>query len=327
MAGFREVRETLDRIIGDGSAAHGAFWNGVTLDVFINKPVWGKVPIEVGNPESSNLVLSLRGLPPFGTLFLPRMPKGRPPAREEDIVLIEDWIRNGCPEFSPEANKNIFPENSNLTISDQTHVEYWRAIDNFFLPGLSSEETSIHVGRMHATALEFWYNSYIGGQPESSWFNYLSDSQVTESFNYIREHQNRLISEYYNGVQAYLFDSIWKFGGNFLPVDPLSSARPHHTMNGVLDWFYWVPQLDATSRLGDLSEIDLALMRAWQIGIVADGLLRTDSDRPEEARMPIFDFERDDPNLQAKVYEAYENSNEIELQEAMLNRARNYFPQ
>lgn len=39
----------------------------------------------------------------------------------------------------------------------------------------------------------------------------------------------------YEGSQDALFDSIWKFGGNLLPEDPLSMQRPQHTMNSVRD--------------------------------------------------------------------------------------------
>jgi hypothetical protein len=328
MQGFNEIRKILDKIMGDGSPVHGAFWNNVTLEEFITKPIWGKTPVEVGNPNASNLILSLRGLPPFGTPFLPRMPKGRPPAREEDIVQIEQWIIAGCPEFSTESSSEFTFNEIAGSISDQTHVEYWRAVDDFFLPGLADRETSIHVGRMHAAALEHWGAAYISGQPESIWSDYVARNDVNASFEYIREHQNRLIQEYYDGQQVLMFDSIWKFGANLLPEDPLSRARPKHTMNGVSDWFYWVPQLDLTSRKTDLSEIDYVLMRAWQVGIVADGLVRLDAERPgtaKDPRMPISDFDSNDPHLKNKVFSRFESIGENELRQKMLMRARDYF--
>jgi hypothetical protein len=328
MVGFNEIRNLLDKIMADGTPAHGAFWNGVTLEEFITRPVWGKIPIEIGHPESSNLILSLRGLPPFGTPFLPRMPKGQPPASEEDILQIEEWILAGCPEFSTESSNLVELNEIGDSISDQAHVEYWRAVDDFFLPGLASQETSVHVARMHGAALQYWGGAYISGQPETVWLDYIGRGDVRESFEYIRTHQNRLIQEFYEGKQIFMFDSIWKFGANLLPIDPLSRARPRHTMNGVLDWFYWVPQLDFTTRVSNLTELDYIHMRAWQVGIVADGLLRNDSQRPdspENPSAPISDFDSADPNLKTIVFSSFENFTESELRQKMLSRAQDYF--
>ena len=68
-----------------------------------------------------------------------------------------------------------------------------------------------------------------------------------------------------------------------------------HTMNGIGDWFSWAPYLDASLRAPDVQPMDVDLARGWQIGIVADGLVRTDEDRPEGQRMPIPDFTAADP--------------------------------
>lgn len=338
MNGFRDVQRTLDRILGTGRPNHGAFWQSVTRDQFIQQSVYGMRVVVPGDPNSSNLVKSLRGLPPFGAdlnprppgAFFPRMPAGgRPPAEEKDIVIIEDWIRSGCPEYSTRLTLSssalTAAVESPAIITDQTHVEYWRAVDDFFLPGLSSEETALHVGRMHAAAFQLWAAWALEGQPPSVWSDYLSQPQVQDSFEYVRTHQRRLIIEFYEGSQEALFDSLWKFGANRLPTDPHSHARPEHTMNGVRDWFFWVPHLEATLRATDLSQIDLALARAWQVGIVADGLLRTDADRPESERMPIRDFSAHDPALQANVFNTFSSSIADELQAGMLRRAEEYF--
>jgi hypothetical protein len=98
-------------------------------------------------------------------------------------------------------------------------------------------------------------------------------------------------------------------------------------MNSASDWFIWVAHLDATLRADDVvSDLDLGLARGWQVGIVADGLLRTDADRPPEGRVPIPDFDPAAPDLKQTVSAAWSAANPAELQAKMLARARDFFP-
>jgi hypothetical protein len=335
MTGFRDVQDALDRILGAGPPPlHDSFWRGVSRDEFVTLSVFGLELVVLGDPEASNLVRSLRGLAPFGSdlpdpppgSIMRRMPAGRPPASEEDIVLIEDWIRAGCPDEPTQAAERAdFVARALLLVDDDLHVRYWRAVDDFFLPGLSTEETRVHVGRMHAQAFLAWSAAALQGQPESVWTDYLARPENRESFAYVRHHQRRLLVEFYEGSQDALFDSIWKFGGNLLPEDPLSHARPQHTMNSVNDWFFWVAHLDATLRADDVSDLDLGLARGWQVGIVADGLLRTDADRPPGRRMPIPDFDPADPDVKQTVSAAWSAADPAELRAKMLARARDFF--
>jgi hypothetical protein len=335
MTGFRDIQDALDRILGVGLPPdHGSFWRGVSRDEFVALSVFGLELVVVGDPEASNLVRSLRGLAPFGSdlpdpppdSFMRRMPAGRPPASEEDIALIEGWIRAGCPdEPTRAAEQPDIVAREILLVDDDLHVRYWRAVDDFFLPGLSSEETLVHVGRMHVMAFQAWRASVLLGGPESVWTDYLARPENRESFAYIRHHQRRLLLEFYEGSQDGYFDSIWKFGGNLLPADPLSHARPQHTMNSVNDWFFWVAHLDATLRADDVSDLDLGLARGWQVGIVADGLLRTDADRPPGRRIPIPDFDPMAPDLKQTVSAAWSAANPAELRAKMLVRARDFF--
>lgn len=203
-----------------------------------------------------------------------------------------------------------------------THVRYWRSIDNFFLPGLSSAETGVHVGRMHGAAFQKWADSMLFGGSADIWKLYLESADVATSFEYIRTHQRRLIGDFYGASQAHLFDSLWKFGGSLLPADPQSRVFPEHRMNSTLDWFFWVPYLDVSLRAADCSELDVALARAWQVGIVADGLLRTDAERPAAARLPIPDFLATDPQLPSKVIAKYDTADPSQLFAEMLRRAK-----
>jgi hypothetical protein len=336
MTGFLDVQDALDRILGEGPPPnHGSFWRGVSRDEFVALSVFGLELVVVGDPEASNLVRALRGLAPFGSdlpdsppdSFIRRMPAGRPPASEEDMALIEGWIRAGCPDEPTQAAERAevtVPEI--LIVDDDLHVRYWRAVDDFLHPALSSEETRLHVGRMHFAAFQIWAAFALLDEPESVWTDYLAQPENRESFAYVRLHQRRLLLEFYKGSQDALFDSIWKFGGNLLPEDPLSGKRPQHTMNGTRDWFFWVAHLDATLRAEDVSDLDLGLARGWQVGIVADGLLRTDADRPPEDRIPIPDFDPADPDLKQTVSAAWSAANPAELQAKMLARARDFPP-
>jgi hypothetical protein len=93
-------------------------------------------------------------------------------------------------------------------------------------------------------------------------------------------------------------------------------------MNAVLDWFYWVPYVDASLSASDAQAIDLDLARGWQIGIVADGLLRTDNERPAEHRMPISDFTAGDPALRSKVVAKYVGMDAPTMIGELVRRAR-----
>jgi hypothetical protein len=328
---FLELQDMLDRILGTGPAPrHGLFWRGVSRDEFVAKRVYGIQVIVVNDPAASGLVKALRGLAPFGSdltprpagAVMPRMPMRRPPASEEDIVKIEEWIRGGCPDVI-EGKRRRLPLTAST--SDQVHVDYWRAVDHFFHPQMADPVTGEHVGRMHAGAFLVWEAAHLLNQPATQWTDFLSQPEVQASVNYLREQQNRLIGEFYGADSAAFLDSLWKFGGNLLPNDPLSNIRPRHAMNGTLDWFYWIPQLDATVRAGNLTPTDLMLLRGWQVGLVADGLLRTDAERPEGERIPIHDFMAGDPNVKADVIATFTAMDAASLLQKMQDRAHDFF--
>ena len=105
MTRFEKVKDILDRAVaGHTVHAHGAFWRGLTRDEFVAKKVFGRALLASGNAAESNLVRALRGQPPFGNdtgnldTDFPRMPARLPPVAEPDIIFIETWINDGCPE-------------------------------------------------------------------------------------------------------------------------------------------------------------------------------------------------------------------------------------
>jgi hypothetical protein len=252
------------------------------------------------------------------------MPARQPPATPADIELIEQWIKDGCPDArAADGIARMAPAvTAAAVVNDDTHVRYWRGIDLFFLPGLSSPETSGHVGRMHVQAFRAWSRSNLQGESADVWRDFMARADVKTSFDYIRLHQQRMIQDFYGASQDNLLDSLWKFGGDLLPRDPNSGALPEHRMNGVTDWLVWIAYIDMSLRSTTRTDADIRLARAWQVGIAADGLLRKDLERPQ--RMPIPEFNENDPNIKTVVMNAYANASVDDLISGMQRRARDF---
>lgn len=323
MINFHEIQTILDKILGAEPAGnHGAFWRGKTRDEFVASKVFGFDLIQVGDPEQSNLVRALKGIAPFGIdveprpdgAFMRRMPAGQAPASAQDIDIISGWIEQGCPDESSPALASALIAGP----GDDTHVRYWRSIDFFFLPGLASPETEAHVRKLHLPeAFGAWMATNVQGQAANIWPDYMARADVQESFRFVRFHQRRLIADFYDASQDSVLDSLWKFGGNLLPNDPQTQIPPQRTMNSPNDWFFWIPYLEMSLRADDISDLDRHLGRAWQVGIVADGLLRQ--------RLQITDFDPTDPVLDQTVKSAFENAEPGDLIAGMIARARTFF--
>jgi len=107
---FREVVDLLDAAV-DGPETtvgppHHAFWRGVTRDQFVAIKLLGQPILVLGDGANSNLIRSLKGVPPFGDgpgAEFPRMPVGFDPMPDESIRSIELWIDAGCPDASDSA--------------------------------------------------------------------------------------------------------------------------------------------------------------------------------------------------------------------------------
>lgn len=80
---------------------HGAFWNTLTYDQFVNGNV-PKIGVKIlikGNSAQSNFILALRGQKPFDGSRFQQMPADGPPyLTEEQIAPIAAWIDAGCPQ-------------------------------------------------------------------------------------------------------------------------------------------------------------------------------------------------------------------------------------
>jgi photosystem II stability/assembly factor-like uncharacterized protein len=130
MTRFERVIQILDTSIGGPAVnigVHGAFWRGITRDVFVAQTVQGLDLLVLGNGAGSNLVKSLKGESPFGQdLDKPppgaefdRMPSGLPRVSNDDIAFIQQWIDDGCPEdaFVAASALSWRPTNAPVAIS------------------------------------------------------------------------------------------------------------------------------------------------------------------------------------------------------------------
>lgn len=335
MATLLEVQTVIDRVFNKNILPmHYEFWRTNDSSELINAKLLDIPLFELGNSEKSNLITTLKKIK--GNTDKSKNVHKETPLElylnknylitDEDINILENWVIkfNSISKSKPFVDISVLNEENTAEnkSADEIHIEYWREIDIFFLPNLASQQTRPHVFKMHINSLMNWIPSNLTNQSPNKWEDFLALPDVKESFEYIRLHQRRLIRQFYGDSQELLLDSLWKFGGNLLPIDPFSMAFPKHTMNGVFDWMCWIPYLDATLRAQDIDEVDFNLARAWQIGIVADGLLRTDSDRPIGNRMPINDYDSNDPNLRENVINEFKNYDAQKLLSKMISRAK-----
>jgi hypothetical protein len=85
-----------------GGSPHKAFWNNMTYQQFTT----GAVPsvrgnwlvLQIGSPDTSNIIMALRGVAPFDGSTFNQMPADGPPfATPDQIQPLADWIQNNCP--------------------------------------------------------------------------------------------------------------------------------------------------------------------------------------------------------------------------------------
>ena len=95
---FSDVQTILENAVqGDNIGQHGNFWRNKTRDQFVALMVMGMQLLVVGDSANSNLIKSLKGLPPFDGTFAPQMPEGYAPVPDPQIQQIAAWIDANCP--------------------------------------------------------------------------------------------------------------------------------------------------------------------------------------------------------------------------------------
>jgi hypothetical protein len=105
---FEQVKQILDNAVGGAGALiggpHGTFWRTLSRDQFVVFSILGLPIVTLGQGDASNIVKALRGQAPFGAdqgtpaAQFRRMPAGRPPVPDDQILIIKQWIDDGCPE-------------------------------------------------------------------------------------------------------------------------------------------------------------------------------------------------------------------------------------
>ena len=81
-------------------APHGAFWNDLSYDQFVNGDVPNVPGVKIlvsGNAADSNLIKILKGPLTVGGQSFRRMPGGGPFMSDEMIATLADWIDRSCP--------------------------------------------------------------------------------------------------------------------------------------------------------------------------------------------------------------------------------------
>jgi hypothetical protein len=103
---YKDVQDFFNNFIAANSisiddAPHGAFWNTLTYDQFVNGNVPGVAgPVKIlvsGSAANSNLIKILQGPLTVSGHSFPRMPVGGPFMSAEMIATLADWIDRNCP--------------------------------------------------------------------------------------------------------------------------------------------------------------------------------------------------------------------------------------
>src|SRR5262249_34179661 len=145
-----------------------------------------------------------------------------------------------------------------------------------------------------------WKKLAHGTSSEDAWNAVRGQASIVAATKVIRDNHERILAEHYGDPAnaGAVLDSHWKFGGDLLPSDPQSSGPHQHTMNSPADWANWAPFIDTVLRDDPADPFNLLIARGWQVGIVADGLVR-------QRHIAIPEFDQNDPDLKAKVIAHY----------------------
>jgi hypothetical protein len=280
MKTFQDIQEILDELVDNRSfGAHGAFWRTLSRDEFVEHRVFGYQIIKLGNPSESNIIKALKGLPPFNGVPFRSMPAGMDEATAIQIKTIEDWIENGCPEYSDEIVTR------SINYSDDHHNTYWREFDDWAM-FQATNETQIHEGKIMGELFPLWmqYMKSSTDNDYQNWINTIKEPSSLKSIKYLSKKQRATVEKYYNeNDSSELMDSYEKFGKGSLLNDPLRPQDPEHKMNGPSMWAIWLCSVDATLRTkSDTPDFWYMMSKAILIGMTNDGVMRN--------RFPVLNY-------------------------------------
>ena len=282
MTRFEHVKEILDRAVqGQSVHAHGAFWRGLTRDLFVQKIVFGQQLLVVGDAANSTMIHALRGEMPFGAdtgaagANYRRMPAGRPPVPDADIAFIAQWINEGCleDEYVPLPAPGAAPAMLHQANVSQ-HLAYWRDLDNWSLEN-RSPEVDAAISEMFQRAF-LWHAWARNPAALPAWTASLQQGAAPGAWSLLADRQGQTVKGHYGTPVDWdaVLESYEAFGAGTFPPDPLRPGNPLHVMDGVDMWFYWAAFADGCIRLGINAGYWTSMQRALLAGALNDGLVR-----------------------------------------------------
>jgi hypothetical protein len=277
MTRFDHVKEILDRSVNWEAIGgpHGAFWRNQTRNQFVQARIVGLPLIALGQPAQSNLIKAVRGIAPFGMdigtagAFYPRMPARRPPLAEADIVFLETWIADRCPEdVWPPTPRGAAPQGP---ITDQQINDYFRALDNWSL-FQATPEVQNAVGTFFNT-MGTWFGMARGQVNENEWASGLAAPEVKAALDLLGQGQEDIVQQFFGNPPRIgdLIVAYERFGEASLPRDPMRPDRDHR-MDGEVMWFFWLGFADAARKLGRDGTFWETFTRGVLLGMMHDGL-------------------------------------------------------
>jgi hypothetical protein len=102
---YKDVQDLFNNFIAANAIAiddapHGAFWNDLSYEQFVNGNVPNVAGVKIlvsGKSADSNLIKILKGPLTVGSQQFRRMPGGGPFMSDEMIASLADWIDRNCP--------------------------------------------------------------------------------------------------------------------------------------------------------------------------------------------------------------------------------------
>ncbi len=278
ITGYKEVQALLDKVVGGPTATvgfHGAFWRTMSHQRFVTETVIGVRLVVPGDVAGSGLIDALRGRGEFDGSSFPRMPAGGLAAMPEaDIVVIENWIAAGAPEFASEDLGVGIDSAAPAAASDTEHNAYWRDFDDWSLIA-RPPEVDAAIARIFGMAGQ-WRAMVRGTGSEADWEAAVRDADNVSALKLLSRRQiDTVVRHYGNPVRlGDLLTSCERFGSDVLPDDPERPSEPKHNMNGPRMWFLWAAFLDAVLRLDIEPVFWHAQGRAMLLGALNDGVHR-----------------------------------------------------
>ncbi len=294
---YEAVRRILDLAVnGENFGGHGPFWRGMTRDEFVKFTVFGKKLVSVGNSDTSNIIMALSGLAPFGQdiktpgAFYRRMPAGRPPVSDEDIEYIKTWINEGCPELDTDnsAISNIIDITPHDTF--ELHNSYWRDFDDWAMFN-ATERVQNAIFRDFAPKIGYWVELVKNNIQLSEWEIEINKAPVIRALKILSELQINTLRKYYGDPvnEDSILESYAMFEAGKLPQDTLRPIDPDHNMNGEGQWSMWLAFADACYRTQTDNQFWAKHSRAILLGMMCDGVIRK--------RFTVVGFEDTNPTV------------------------------